>query len=211
MKIRNIRKDYTLSKLELTQMHENPVMQFTEWLNEALEKKVEEPTAMALSTVGTKGFPESRIVLLKGFDENGFVFFTNYLSSKGLSIEENPKAALLFFWPQLEKQVRITGVAQKTTGEISDSYFKSRPLFSQIAVLASKQSTVVASREFIDSAFEKLKYEYENKSPERPDYWGGYIVKAVEFEFWQGRSNRLHDRIVYKKTGNSWEKLRLSP
>lgn len=211
MKLDSIRKDYKYSALTEESVDKNPIKQFQDWLSIALNKEVNEATAMSVSTFGTDGFPQSRIVLLKGFSEDGFTFFTNYKSEKGKSIAQNPAVGLHFFWPELERQIRISGFAEKTSDEISDNYFYSRPALSQIAAVVSNQSEEINSRQNIEKRFSDLKKELEGTLPKRPENWGGYQVKPIKFEFWQGRENRLHDRILYIKENNKWIISRLSP
>jgi pyridoxamine 5'-phosphate oxidase len=211
MELDSVRHEYKYSGLTKIGVDKNPFNQFEIWLNEALNSAVKEPTAVAVNTLGLDGFPQSRIVLLKFFDENGFVFFTNYNSAKGKAIEKNPKVGLHFFWPELERQVRISGFAEKTTTEVSNNYFHSRPLASQIGAIISDQSSEIPSREYLKKRFEKLSSELKNKSPKRPEWWGGYRVKPVKIEFWQGRENRLHDRILYEKQSENWVIKRLAP
>jgi pyridoxamine 5'-phosphate oxidase len=166
---------------------------------------------MSLSTFGTDGFPQTRIVLLKAFDEVGFTFFTNYQSEKGRAIENNNGVGLHFFWPELERQIRISGFAEKTSNEISNEYFSSRPELSQLAATVSKQSEKIPSRFFLENQFNGLKKSLKNKELKRPDFWGGFVVKPTKIEFWQGRENRLHDRILYEKINENWEISRLAP
>ena len=207
MKLDSIRKDYQLAELSEEKVDKNPFRQFEKWMKEALKAKVNEPTAMSISAITDDGFPHSRIVLLKDFGEEGFTFFTNYNSLKGQSITKNPAVSLLFFWPELERQIRIAGFAEKTSPEVSDRYFYSRPLNSQVAATVSEQSSVIHSREKLDELFESRK----NEPVLRPDNWGGYIVNPVRFEFWQGRESRLHDRILFEKKGETWQITRLAP
>ncbi|HKI90422.1 MAG TPA: pyridoxamine 5'-phosphate oxidase [Draconibacterium sp.] len=211
MKLDSVRHEYNFLALTKRNVDENPFKQFEQWLNEALHSAVKESTAMALSTIGLDGFPQSRIVLLKSFDEQGFVFFTNYKSAKGKSIEKIPEVGLHFFWPELERQIRISGIAEKTSAEVSDNYFHSRPLNSQIGAVISDQSTEIPSREFLEKRFEELSSELKNQLPKRPEWWGGYCVKPIKIEFWQGRENRLHDRILYEKQNENWIIKRLAP
>jgi len=211
MKIDSLRNEYLFSGLTRKNMDQNPFKQFEKWLNEAVNSDEKEPTAMALSTIGADGFPQSRIVLLKLFDENGFVFFTNYSSEKGKSIEKNPAVSLHFFWPFLERQVRISGVAEKTSKEISLKYFQSRPEESQVAAWASEQSTEIPSRDYLEQQFRKFSSKFENESVPLPPFWGGYRVNPQKIEFWQGRANRLNDRILYERNGELWTIKRLAP
>lgn len=211
MKIDSVRKEYTYSGLSRETISTNPVTQFSDWLEDALNAKIEEPTATALATVGADGFPQSRIVLLKYFNENGFVFFTNYNSDKGMAIENNPAVCLHFFWSKLERQIRISGIATKADAKLSDKYFHSRPLLSQIGAIISEQSSEIPTRKYLENQFEILQNQLQNSKPARPENWGGYIVNPVKFEFWQGRENRLHDRIIYQKLNNEWIIKRLAP
>ncbi len=211
MKLHSIRSEYKYAVLSEKSVEKNPFKQFDHWLNDALNAKVIEPTAMSLSTLGLEGFPDSRIVLLKDFGENGFTFFTNYNGNKGKSIEKNPAVGLHFFWPELERQIRISGFAEKTSDDISDKYFYSRPVFSQIAAVVSNQSSKIPSRESLQNDFDILKEKSANAVIKRPLNWGGFIVSPVKFEFWQGRESRLHDRILYEKLEADWTVSRLAP
>jgi pyridoxamine 5'-phosphate oxidase len=209
--LNEIRKEYTYSQLEIDKMDIDPIVQFRYWLNDALKAGVSEPTAMALSTVGNDGIPSSRMVLLKNLDHDGFTFFSNYESRKGIQIAQNPSASLLFFWPQIERQVRIEGRVSKTPRHISDEYFLSRPEGSKIGAWASPQSQIVPSREYLDNLQEDYLELFRTKVLERPENWGGYKLFPHTIEFWQGRENRLHDRFEYKMNGNIWEIHRLAP
>jgi pyridoxamine 5'-phosphate oxidase len=166
---------------------------------------------MTLATASADGMPSARIVLLKDFNEKGFVFFTNYKSYKGLQLDENPKACLVFFWKELERQVRILGFPVKIDPQVSDEYYRSRPALSQIGAWASPQSGVIKNRDWLEEQFEKKKMEFTNQEIPRPPHWGGYLVKPVVIEFWQGRRSRLHDRIQYTLEGGSWKIERLAP
>ena len=210
--IADIRKEYKLQILEEEQVHGDPFTQFGKWWNEAITASVEEVNAMTLATASSDGLPSARIVLLKGFDNNGFVFYTNYESFKGKQLHENPRACLVFFWKELERQVRVTGLVRKVSSDVSDEYFNSRPVGSQVGALVSPQSQVIESREWLTNReFELLKV-YENKAVPRPANWGGYCVQAVTIEFWQGRPNRLHDRIQYSlQESGGWQIERLAP
>ncbi len=211
MNIDIIRREYKYADLSKISVHENPLKQFEKWLNEALNSNVKEPTAMSVVSIGKEGFPDSRIVLLKFLNDEGFTFFTNYKSEKAKSIENNPAVGLHFFWSELERQVRISGFAEKVAPEISDNYFKSRPEASKIAAWASDQSKEIASRTELENQFKKYKHIFSEKQINRPDFWGGYCVKPVRMEFWQGRENRLHDRILYEKHDDKWIIKRLAP
>lgn len=190
----------------------DPMDQFTVWWNDAVKSEIEEVNAMTLATATRNGMPSARIVLLKGYDPTGFVFFTNYLSHKGKELEENPQACLVFFWKELERQVRIEGSVEKISEQESDNYFQSRPRGSRIGAWASPQSTVIPDREFIEKNSSDVEVKYADEAVPRPPHWGGYLVRPECVEFWQGRSNRLHDRIRYRKieTGN-WAIERLAP
>lgn len=210
--IADIRKEYKLQTLEEEQVHANPITQFEKWWNEAITASIEEVNSMTLATASADGVPSARIVLLKGYDENGFIFFTNYESFKGKQIEENPRGCLVFFWKELERQVRVTGLIKKISAEASDQYYNGRPVGSKIGAIVSPQSQVIESKEWLmNREFELLK-EYEGKPVSRPPHWGGYCVQPITIEFWQGRPNRLHDRIQYSLQGNGeWKIERLAP
>lgn len=211
--IADIRRDYKLKSFEESDAAHNPFHQFTNWWEEAIHSNIDEVNAMTLATVNSAGKPSARTVLLKGYTEEGLVFFTNYNSAKGQNILSNPNAALLFFWKELERQIRIEGVVEKIASAESDAYFNSRPIGSRWGAWASPQSTIIPDRKFLENNFLKIteKYPDENSVP-RPSNWGGYIVKPNQFEFWQGRTSRLHDRILYKqKYVNEWIKMRLAP
>ena len=211
MKLHSIRSDYKYAELSENSIEKNPLKQFEYWINDALSAKVNEPTAMSVATIGIDGFPDSRIVLLKDYDENGLTFFTNYNSNKANSLERNPAVGLHFFWPELERQIRISGFAEETSDEVSDRYFYSRPVLSQISAIVSNQSKKIPSREFLQNLFDTEKEKYAVENITRPKNWGGYLVKPIKFEFWQGRESRLHDRILYEKENNKWIISRLAP
>jgi pyridoxamine 5'-phosphate oxidase len=211
MDINSLRKEYKRSVLNRQSVDKNPINQFENWLNEAVDSKIPEPTAISVSTVGKNGFPQSRIVLLKYLDDNGFVFFTNFESQKGKALGANPSTGLLFFWPELERQVRVEGIAEKTSREFAEKYFRSRPVNSQIGAWASEQSKTIPSRSYLENRFTELSLKYKNQTPPLPDFWGGYRVNPVRIEFWQGRENRLHDRILYEKENENWVIKRLAP
>ena len=212
MNIADIRTDYKLKILDEKLMIVNkPLDQFGAWLNEALEAKVNEPTAMVLATTSPAGFPSSRVVLLKAFSMDGFGFFTNYSSRKGSEIAANQNVALLFHWPELERQVRIEGIAKKTSPQISDNYFNSRPFESRLSAVVSNQSQEVPDRDYLEQLWVLQQNETMGKELVRPDYWGGYIVEPVRIEFWQGRPNRLHDRILFTLKNGEWRISRLAP
>lgn len=211
MKLHSIRSEYKYAELSESSIEKSPFKQFEHWINDALNAKVNEPTAMSVATFGTDGFPGSRIVLLKDYGENGLTFFTNYNSSKGNSLTDNPAVGLHFFWPELERQIRISGFAEKTSAEVSDRYFYLRPVLSQIAASVSNQSEKIPSREFLQNLFDTEKEKTAGGKIMRPKNWGGFLVKPVKFEFWQGRESRLHDRILYEKIENDWIISRLAP
>jgi pyridoxamine 5'-phosphate oxidase len=200
-------------KKELTErdLFPSPYQQFEAWLSEALAAEVNEPTAMCVSTVSADHKPSSRILLLKDYGEEGFIFFTNYKSKKGKDLDENSSVALNFFWPELERQVRIEGRVQKTDSALSDEYFQSRPRGSQIGALVSSQSEIIQDRGTLERLKLELEIQYEGKPIPRPTYWGGFRVSPDLLEFWQGRPNRLHDRIVFSKNATTWEVNRLAP
>lgn len=210
--IADIRKEYKLQTLEEELVHQDPFVQFGKWWNEAVIASIEEVNAMTLATASADGLPAARIVLLKGYDTNGFVFFTNYDSFKGKQLEENPRACLVFFWRELERQVRITGLVKKIRAEASDEYYKSRPLGSQIGAHISPQSQIIESRQWLTTREFELLKEFDGKPINRPSNWGGYCVQPVTIEFWQGRANRLHDRIQYSlQESGAWKIERLAP
>ena len=211
MSISSIRKDYQLQSLDHTDVAETPVLQFDKWWNEAVSSSIEEVNAMTLATVNTEGKPAARIVLLKGFDENGFIFFTNYLSEKGKAISAHPYASLVFFWKELERQVRIEGSCIQVTESESDEYFLSRPIGSRLGAWASPQSTVISSRTVLDQNLDRVTAQYADGIVPRPEHWGGYRVIPEMVEFWQGRPSRLHDRIRYRKDKSQWLIERLAP
>lgn len=210
--IADIRENYARKKLSEKKAAADPLVQFSKWWKQALASGIKEANAMTLATASQDGTPSARIVLLKGFDKKGFVFFTNYNSFKGQQLAENPKACLVFFWKELERQVRITGLIAKLDAASSDEYFQSRPEGSQIGAIASPQSQVIESREWLDREYKKRKKELEKNKIEKPPHWGGYLVKPVIIEFWQGRPSRLHDRLQYSlQDSGNWNLERLAP
>ena len=207
------RKSYEKSALDESEIPDDPLALFIKWFHETEElgSKEDEVNAMTVSTIGLDGFPKARVVLLKRFDQDGYTFFTNYNSEKGRAITANPNVCLSFFWHSMERQVIIKGVAEKTSDAVSDAYFDSRPPGSRLGAIISEQSKVITSRTLLDDKLKRLEIEFEGKDIPRPKHWGGYVVKPQEVEFWQGRQNRLHDRITYKFNGNSWDSYRLAP
>lgn len=212
LSIAKIRREYKMASLDIKDVKQNPIEQFETWFAEALKAEILEPNAMFLATATAAGEPSGRIVLLKGIEEGGFVFYTNYKSRKGSEIAQNQAVALTFFWAELERQVRIEGKASFLNPEKSDEYFLSRPRESQIGAWASPQSEVIENRSVLESLFAKYQKEFENQAVQRPTHWGGYLVKPHYIEFWQGRENRLHDRICYTLQQNeNWVIQRLAP
>jgi pyridoxamine 5'-phosphate oxidase len=213
MDLSSVRKEYKLTSLEEGSVEIQPIAQFEKWFHEAVQANVLEANAMMLSTVSlASGRPSARIVLLKEVNPEGFVFFTNYKSKKGVELLENPAACLTFFWPELERQVRIEGFVQKTSLKESDDYFRSRPWDSRIGAWTSLQSSTISSREELEKKFQTLSTQFTAQGDiPTPEFWGGYILKPDHVEFWQGRPNRLHDRILYQKENESWKISRLSP
>ena len=208
----HLRKTYLKGSLGPKDIKDNPLSFFKEWFKQAEQSpESEEANAMTLSTLGLDSFPKGRVVLLKSLTDEGFVFYTNYQSEKALAIEHHSKVGISFFWPILERQVIIKGEAFKLEAKVSDSYFKSRPKGSQIGAIVSDQSKVISDRSIIEAKQEALEIEYTNKDVERPEHWGGYLVKPISIEFWQGRPNRLHDRIRCQLHGEFWNIERLAP
>ena len=212
MDLTNLRAKYTTRGLDIKDLDQNPFKQFETWFNEAIEAKLTEPNAFRLATVGKDMMPSIRTVLLKIFDEKGFVFFTNYKSTKANQIEENPKAAALFPWLDLERQVKIEGDIQKISTTESLKYFLSRPKGSQIGAWVSHQSQVISSRSLLEQKFDEIKNKFVNGEVPFPSFWGGYIIKPTKIEFWQGGQDRLHDRFLYElKENKAWSISRLAP
>ena len=207
----DLRSDYSLNELSAATIGRDPFAQFTVWMNEVLKSDVPEPTAMMLSTVSADGRPSSRVVLLKGFDAEGFVFYTNYESRKGRELAGNPNAVIHFFWAELERQVNISGRVSMVSAEESDEYFQSRPFTSRVGAWASNQSEKLKSRMVLVKRVTKLLVKYAHGNVPRPPHWGGYRLRPDRFEFWQGRPSRLHDRICYEREAGGWTISRLSP
>jgi pyridoxamine 5'-phosphate oxidase len=205
------RKEYRQKELLENDLPDNPIQLFQTWFYEAENIDSHEANAMTLSTIGIDNFPRSRVVLLKKYYEEGFIFFTNYESDKGKSIEVNPNVCLSFFWATMERQVIIKGVAEKVDANISDNYFHLRPKGSQLGAIVSRQSEVIVSRDFLENKLQELENKYKDKDVPRPNNWGGYLVRPISIEFWQGRPNRLHDRIKYTISGLDWKIERLAP
>ena len=206
-----LRREYTRAGLNEADVDPDPVAQFHEWFENVIDANLHEPNAMILATAAEDGKPSARTILLKGYDERGFVFYTNYEGRKARELEANPHCALLFYWGELERQVRIEGRTSRISDEESDAYFASRPRGSRLGAWASQQSRPVGDRSVLEERVEALEAEYEAREVPRPPFWGGYRVEPEVIEFWQGRENRLHDRLVYTRTGDGWQIQRLQP
>lgn len=210
--IADLRQEYSSQSLLESDAATDPIAQFDKWWQQTLNSQIVEPNAMTLATASSDGMPSARIVLMKGFDKNGFVFFTNYKSYKGMQLDENPKACLVFFWKELERQVRIMGLVKKLSSQESDEYFHSRPIGSQLGAWASPQSEVIQDRNWLDNHYLEVAAQFKEEAIQRPPHWGGYVVQPVIIEFWQGRPSRLHDRIQYTLQENGeWKIERLAP
>jgi pyridoxamine 5'-phosphate oxidase len=209
--IANLRVDYTLKSFDEKDVNPNPIKQFEIWMQEAITAQVNEPNAMTLATIKSNSAPSARIVLLKGLQDNGFSFFTNYNSHKADEMVLNPNVALVFCWLELQRQVRIEGAVEKLSEQESDAYFASRPRASQIGAHASQQSTIIKSRTELEDAYQQVEHQFNDQDVPRPKNWGGYLVKPHLIEFWQGRKSRLHDRFCYSLKNNDWQVSRLSP
>lgn len=209
--IAELRSEYKSRTLDISDVSQNPFEMFDKWFTEAIKSGINEANAMALATSSLVGIPSVRTVLLKDFNREGFVFFTNYESKKGKDIFQNPKVSVLFFWKELERQVRISGSVKKTSRQESEEYFNLRPMDARIGAWASAQSKSISSRSQLEEKFRKMKEKFNSGPIPLPDFWGGYRIIPIEFEFWQGRINRLHDRIYYKKKRGYWQISRLNP
>lgn len=206
-----LREDFTKGTLNETDANKKPDLQFELWLQQAVDAKIEEFQAVNLATVSSEGKPSSRIVYLREFQNNNFFFYTNYNSVKAQHLATNPNACLTFFWPQLERQIRIEGVVEKSTTEMADAYYNNRPYESKIGTWASAQSQQLNSRDELEKKVEEVKKQFTSETIKRPDFWGGFVLKANYYEFWQGRKSRLHDRISYELKNDTWKISRLSP
>lgn len=211
MSIRDRRREYQRAQLDESIVSPDPFTEFTQWLEEAVNAKVHEPEAMTLATATPDGVPSARMVLLRGFDHRGFVFYTDYRSQKGVELERNPRAALVFHWPELERQVRITGQVSPTNRVESEAYFRTRPRGSRIGAWASHQSQIIPNRRQLDDRVADLESRYPGEEIPLPPYWGGFRLTPTSIEFWQGRESRLHDRLRYVRDGERWRIERLSP
>lgn len=206
-----LRHEYEEAGIDLDTLVEDPVAMFSAWFDQAVEAGCTEPNAMVVSTASSDGWPSARNVLLKGLDDSGFIFYTNYESNKGVELDANPRAALTFSWLQLHRQVRVGGPCVRVAPEVSDEYFALRPRGSQLGAWASEQSRTIESREELEQRFEALEIEWDGRDVQRPPHWGGYAVQPQVVEFWQGRKNRMHDRIVYRLADGSWSREQLNP
>ena len=210
-KVKKIRVEYEDKPLNLEDLNQDPLKQFSTWFQIAIDAEVNEANAMAISTITQEGTPRSRYVLFKDIVDDKLVFYSDYQSIKGREIDNNPNISGLFFWPELHRQIRLEGVISKTSNEVSDNYFSSRPRDAQLSAIASSQSAEIKGRETVEEKIQELEKEFEGKDIPRPDNWGGYAIDISFWEFWQGRRSRTHDRFIYVKNNNSWEITRLSP
>ena len=211
MSITELRREYRLASLDVADVDADPVAEFGKWMEQALRADLPEPHAMTLATASADGVPSARVVLLRGYDAGGFTFFTDYRSRKGQELADNPRACAVFFWPELERQVRVSGTVRKSAREESSTYFRTRPPGSRLGAWASIQSAVIADRGVLEERFREAAARFGAGEVPLPDHWGGYRIVPVEFEFWQGRESRLHDRLRYRKQGDLWRLERLSP
>lgn len=209
--IARLGRDHNVPPLDEAKVDADPIVQFGRWMQEALEVGIDLPNAMTLATADARGVPSARMVLLKSFDENGFVFFSNYESRKGRELAQNPNAALVFYWSRLERQMNVAGPVERLEREESEEYFRSRPLGSRLGAAISRQSTVISGREELEARIAEAEQRYPEGEVPLPDYWGGYLLRPERIEFWQSRPNRLHDRFHFTRTGSGWEMTRLSP
>ncbi len=210
-KLGKLREEYRKGSLSVSEILSNPFDQFGKWLEEAINSEIKEPNSMSLATSTSDGRPSTRMVLLKEFDKRGFVFYTNFNSQKGRELDQNNKCALLFYWKEFERQIRIEGYAEKVSDEESDAYFSIRPFESRLGAYISPQSEIIPGREYLEEAMERVKSQLSTGLVSRPEYWGGYRVYPQVFEFWQGRENRLHDRFQFLKSNENWAIHRLAP
>ena len=211
MTVDKLRTDYQLDTLSESEVDPDPIAQFDSWLNVAIEAGLRDPNAMTLATSTSDGKPSARIVLLRGYDAQGFTFYTNYRSRKGRELQDNPQASLVLFWAALERQVRIDGTVEVVSAAESDAYFRSRPLKSRLGAIASDQSEVIADRGVLEARLQEAMAKYDEEDIPRPEHWGGFRVVPTAIEFWQGRRSRLHDRVLYTRTATDWQISRLSP
>jgi pyridoxamine 5'-phosphate oxidase len=211
MSIGELRREYRLANLDVDDVDPDPVVEFGKWMDQALRADLQEPHAMTLATASADGVPSARVVLLRGYDASGFTFFTDYRSRKGRELADNPRACGVFYWPELERQVRVSGAVRKVSREESEAYFRSRPTGSRLGAWASTQSAVIADRGVLEERLREMAARFGTADVPLPEHWGGYRIVPVELEFWQGRESRLHDRVRYRKQGDVWRLERLSP